>query len=62
MPAYYMTSWVCLTGQGYLANVEPSRYHRDFDHALPDTITGQTFLADYGSHVDPATTINPATR
>ena len=49
-------------GRGYLANVEPSRYYRDFDQALPDSMTGQDFLAEYGSHVDAATTVEPTVR
>ena len=52
----------CAAGRGYLANVDPSRYYRDFDHALPDSMTGQDFLAEYGTHVDAATTVEPAVR
>ena len=50
------------SGRGYLANIQPSQYHQNFDHILPDTMTGEVFLNKYESHMDSATTVNTSTR
>jgi galactokinase len=44
---------------GYLANLDPSDYKRFFRGALPESITGQQFLDQYGTTIDRATTIDP---
>jgi galactokinase len=42
---------------GYLANMSPSAFARNFEHKLPESISGSEFLELYGCHVDPATNI-----
>ena len=44
---------------GYLANMLPSAFTRQFEHVLTERILGQAFLDKFGSHVDPPTTILP---
>lgn len=44
---------------GYLANISPSVYTRQFESLLPITITGQEFIDLYGNHIDPVTCILP---
>jgi L-arabinokinase len=44
---------------GYLANLDPNDYKRFFRGALPESITGQQFLDQYGATIDRATTIDP---
>lgn len=45
--------------QGYLANLSPSAFAREFEHRLPETMTGHDYLQTYGIHVDPATPVLP---
>ncbi len=44
---------------GYLANITPSVYERNYAAHLPETIDGSSFIARYGGTTDHATTINP---
>ena len=44
---------------GYLANISPSVFHRQFEDSLPISMTGEMFLDRYGKHADPATNILP---
>eukprot|EP01033_Poteriospumella_lacustris_P008910 gene8910-6396_t len=44
---------------GYLANLSPSAFAREFEHRLPETMTGHDYLQTYGVHVDPATPVLP---
>ena len=44
---------------GYLANLDPDDYKQSFREHLPDSITGQAFLDQFGPTIDLATTIEP---
>ncbi len=44
---------------GYLANISSSEFARDYECKLPESMLGSEFLAKYGEHVDPASTIRP---
>jgi L-arabinokinase len=44
---------------GYLANMAPSVFSRQFEHLLPECMTGRDFIDRYGLHVDPATQVVP---
>ena len=44
---------------GYLANISPSAFARNFEYKLPERISGLDFLELYGEHVDPATNVLP---
>lgn len=44
---------------GYLANMSPSVFARQFERSLPEQMTGREFTERYGSHVDPATQVLP---
>ncbi|HEV8291987.1 MAG TPA: hypothetical protein VGP94_08675, partial [Tepidisphaeraceae bacterium] len=45
---------------GYLANLDPDDYKSLFRPHLPEKISGQQFLDQFGPTLDPATTIDPA--
>src|SRR5205814_921389 len=47
---------------GYLCNIPPSEWERDYRDHLPETIQGAEFLARYGGSTDPVTTIAPDLR
>jgi L-arabinokinase len=44
---------------GYLANMTPSSFSRQFERTLPEQMTGCQFTERYGPHVDPATQVLP---
>ncbi len=44
---------------GYLANLTPSYFEQEYAAELPLTMTGEAFLAQYGSTGDPVTTVDP---
>lgn len=43
---------------GYLANISPDEYEREFESIIPTTIKGDEFLRKYGGITDTVTTIN----
>jgi len=43
----------------YLCNITPQEYRSRYRALLPDTLLGAEFLAHYGDHDDPATTVEP---
>jgi L-arabinokinase len=43
----------------YLANLSPSNFETQFIHYLPDEMSGQEFLAQYGGTADSVTTVDP---
>lgn len=45
----------------YLCNVNPETYENHYRNLLPESITGENFLNQYGDLNDPATTIDPQT-
>lgn len=45
--------------RGYLANLDPEDYKRFFRPYLPVQIDGKTFLEQFGSTIDSATTVDP---
>ena len=47
---------------GYLANVPPSRFEQEFAPRLPETLSGQEFLATYTNTTDSVTQVDPARR
>ena len=46
--------------RGYLANLDPDDYKSLFRPHLPEKISGQHFLDQFGATLDPATTIDPS--
>jgi L-arabinokinase len=44
---------------GYLANLTPAEFDRDFAEHLPDSISGAEFLASYGGTTDQVTHVDP---
>lgn len=54
-----ITRFVDSKYNGYLARMSPSVFARQFEKHLPETIIGAAFIAQYGTHVDPATSILP---
>lgn len=49
-----------LRWSGYLANVSPLEYEREFMNDIPEFINGGDFLREYGGTTDTVTTIDPA--
>lgn len=45
--------------QGHLANVNPQRWKIELRRRLPERMTGQEFLQQYGGTNDPVTTVKP---
>jgi len=43
----------------YLCNLEPLEFETQYRNALPESISGESFLEKYGEHNDPATQIDP---
>ena len=48
--------------KGYLANIRPSQFEKEFRPHLPAEISGEEFLARYQGTTDPVTTIDPSRR
>lgn len=44
---------------GYLANVSPTEFEKNFVNRLPERLSGAVFLAHYKGTTDPVTRINP---
>jgi galactokinase len=44
---------------GYLANMAPSLFARQFERTLPEQMSGREFIERYGFHADPATQLLP---
>jgi galactokinase len=51
--------WVEPKWNGYLANISPSRFRRDYEHRLPENISGEDFTGKYPVHLDPFTPVRP---
>jgi galactokinase len=51
--------WVEPKWNGYLANISPSRFRRDYEHRLPEHISGKDFTGFYPVHLDPFTPVRP---
>ncbi len=45
--------------RGFLANVSPEEFERDFAAHLPDNLGGEEFLAHFGGTTDPVTRVDP---
>ncbi len=45
--------------QGYLANISPDEYEREFSGFVPEIVLGSDFLGRYGGTTDPVTSIDP---
>lgn len=45
---------------GYLANIPVSVFEKKYASDLPETISGQAFINDFGVSIDDATTVDPA--
>ena len=45
--------------QGYLANVTPNDYEKEFRNKLPGAMNGQEFLSRYRGTTDPVTSVDP---
>ncbi len=44
---------------GYLANISPGRFRREFKHKLPSSVPGNKFLEKHGDTIDTATKVDP---
>ena len=44
---------------GYLANVNPEEYEREFRHEIPDAMDGREFLSKFGGITDTVTSVDP---
>jgi galactokinase len=44
---------------GYLANITPAEFEREYGARLPERMTGEEFLRRYGATSDPVTSIDP---
>lgn len=47
---------------GYLANISATEFLESYQAALPETIDGSEFKAQYGSHYDGVTAIDDSRR
>ena len=45
---------------GYLANLTPEEFDRDFASRLPETMRGEDFLKRYGGTTDKITRVDPS--
>jgi L-arabinokinase len=46
--------------EGYLANVSPAEFEKDYAHKLPERLSGAEFLARYGGTTDRVTRVDPS--
>lgn len=46
---------------GYLANISPSTFEKDYQPHIPKSISGANFLTKYGGSIDSITNIDPHT-
>ncbi len=46
--------------RGYLANVGVERFERELEAQLPDRLSGEVFLREYGGIIDPVTDVVPS--
>src|SRR5262249_32067301 len=46
--------------RGYLANVSPAEWERDFRNRVPERVAGGEFLARYAGITDSTTSVDPA--
>jgi galactokinase len=44
---------------GYLSNVAPEQYEREFAASIPETLRGSDFLTEYGGTTDAVTRVDP---
>ena len=51
--------WVEPKWNGYLANLSPSLFRRDYESRLPETLSGEAFHKTYAVHLDPFTPVHP---
>jgi galactokinase len=51
--------WTDARWKGYLSNLAPSEFRSRYERWLPESMTGDEFLARAGEHVDPFTKIIP---
>ncbi|HOD51749.1 MAG TPA: galactokinase family protein [Candidatus Hydrogenedentes bacterium] len=54
IPRYTEPRW-----NGYLANLPRALFHEQYEHRLPETMTGEEYLGTAGEHVDPFTRCLP---
>lgn len=47
---------------GYLANITPTEFEKDFARHLPESTSGEDFLKEYGGITDTVTSVNPSHR
>lgn len=45
---------------GYLVNVSPAEYEKEFASRMPDAISGRDFIDKYAGTTDPVTSVDPA--
>jgi len=51
--------WVEPQWDGYLANLSPSTYRKNFDERLPEVESGADFNRKFSDHLDPFTPVRP---
>ncbi len=58
-PGAKIPRWTDSRWKGYLSNLAPSEFRRQFERSLPESLSGGEFLDRCGEHVDPFTKIDP---
>ncbi|WP_052200177.1 galactokinase family protein [Terriglobus sp. TAA 43] len=51
--------WRDARWNGYLSAISPEDFESRYERELPEALTGDSFLREYGPHVDPFTSIHP---
>jgi galactokinase len=57
-----ISEWAGDSWGGYLANVAPSQFEHEFLERLPEEISGEEFIAQYGTTSDTVTKVDPRRR
>jgi len=52
-----LVRWIDDRWNGYLSNVHPSEFRAKYEQMLPESLRGESFLAEVGEHVDALTEI-----
>jgi len=60
--ASQISRWTDWRWNGYLANVTPSLFRSNYERRLPESLTGDEYLRDGQTHVDPFTEVKPELR
>jgi galactokinase len=53
--------WDQLPFKGFLANISLEEFEQQYASKIPETMSGEHFIKDYGSSIDTITVVNPST-